>query len=430
MKRYERYKESGVEWLGRVPEQWEGIANKYIFIPQKRIVGKKASNYVLLSLTLNGVIKRDMDNPQGKFPAEFDSYQKVCVGDFIFCHFDIEETPRTIGLSSFDGMITGAYTVYEVKNEFDNKFLYYYYLNIDNDKRMRSLYKGLRNTVSKEAFGSLKTFIPPLEEQKAIAYILDQKCAQIDKAVSQKERVIELLNERRQIIIQRAVTRGLDPNVPMKDSGVDWIGEIPEHWEVRKLKFLTSKIGSGVTPRGGSSVYIDNGIPLLRSQNIHFDRVDLSDVACISNFVDSTMSNTRVKEGDVLLNITGGSIGRCYYVKKNFGPANVNQHVCILRPHKFLTQFLYYLMRSNIGQNLIELEQTGGNREGLTFAALKNFAFPVTLLNEQQQIATYLDQVNIKIDKAIALKRQEIEKLKEYKTILIDAAVTGKIKIA
>lgn len=425
MKQYERYKESGVEWLGRVPEHWEGIANKYIFIPQKRIVGKKASKYVLLSLTLNGVIKRDMDNPQGKFPAEFDSYQKVCAGDFIFCHFDIEETPRTVGLSSFNGMITGAYTVYEVKNEFDKKFLYYYYLNIDNDKRMRSLYKGLRNTVSKEAFGSLKTFIPLLEEQKNIAHFLDQKCAQIDKAISQKERVIELLNERRQIIIQHAVTRGLDPNVPMKDSGVDWIGEIPEHWEVRKLKTFCDFVNRGTTPD-----YQSSGYKVVNQATFSKGFFDESDIRYTS--LKSTDTRGYLKKGDLLLASTGGGVLGKSFLFQEKGEYIADSHVTILRDSKerFFPSFLIKFL--SIHFNLINgiLAQGSTNQIELQREWLRDMQFPYPSYNEQEQIAAYLDHVNAKIDKAIAIKRQEIEKLKEYKTVLIDAAVTGKIKIA
>jgi len=164
--KYDAYKDSGVEWLGQLPESWDLLPNKHIFKLKKNLVGKRSKEYELLSLTLNGVIKRDMENPEGKFPAEFDTYQEVKSGDFIFCHFDVEETPRTVGLSKFDGMITGAYTVYQVNAEkFCPKFLYYFYLNLDTGKRLKPLYKGLRNTIGKDIFGEFKTFIPNYSEQ-------------------------------------------------------------------------------------------------------------------------------------------------------------------------------------------------------------------------------------------------------------------------
>src|SRR5690554_3251705 len=249
--RYDKYKDSGVEWLRQIPEHWEVIPNKYIFSLKKDLVGNKASDYSLLSLTLKGIIKRDMENPKGKFPAEFDTYQKVKRGDFIFCLFDVEETPRTIGLSEYDGMITGAYTVMEVNDCFSKEYLYYYYLSLDNGKRLKYIYSGLRNTIPKESFAALKTIIPPLYEQQAIAIFLDDKCSKIDEAVEIKQKQITLLKERRQIAIHQAVTRGLDKNVPLKDSGVEWIGKIPEHWEVKKTTYIAESIGSGTTPTSG-----------------------------------------------------------------------------------------------------------------------------------------------------------------------------------
>ena len=221
---YDDYYESGYEPLGKIPSSWKLVSNKGIFKLLKKQVGKEASKHKLLSLTLNGIIERDMDNPQGKFPAEFNTYQEVKKGDFIFCLFDVEETPRGVGLSELDGMITGAYTVLRPKEGFDKKFLYYFYLNIDNDKRMRPLYRGLRNTIPKESFFSFKTFVPPLQEQTAIAKFLDEKTALTDKSIMIKERQIELLKERRDALINKAVTKGLNPNVKMKDSGVLLVG--------------------------------------------------------------------------------------------------------------------------------------------------------------------------------------------------------------
>jgi type I restriction enzyme, S subunit len=426
--KYSAYKDSGVDWLGEIPENWELLSNKNIFKLKKNQVGKKSANYVLLSLTLKGIIQRVIEDG-GKFPAEFDTYQEVKKGDFVFCLFDVEETPRCVGLSDFEGMITGAYTVMEVNQNWDKGFLYYFYLNLDADKRMRPLYTGLRNTISKDNFFAFKTFKPPLQEQTAIAVFLDDKTAKIDGAIAQKEKMIALLKERKQIIIQNAVTKGLNPNAKMKDSGVEWIGEIPEEWEVKKIKNVTSKIGSGVTPSGGGTTYLDvGGIPLLRSQNIHFGRIDFTDVARISENVHQSMSNSQVKIGDVLLNITGGSIGRCHFVEVE-EPLNVNQHVCIVRPKKIDTKFLNFVLASNIGQGQIWFFQQGGGREGLNFQALKNFFIPYPTYKEQTAIVVHIEAQSAKTDKAIKLQEQQIEKLKELKSTMIDGAVTGKIKV-
>ena len=271
--------------------------------------------------------------------------------------------------------------------------------------------------------------VPNLEQQTLIAQFLDQKTAQIDEAISIKERQIALLKEQKQIMIQNAVTKGLDPNVKMKDSGIDWIGEIPEHWKLVKIKHVTTKIGSGVTPSGGGSSYVDEGIPLLRSQNIHFDRIDLNDVALIPLKTHKNMSNSHVNKGDVLLNITGGSIGRCNYVKTDL-PMNVNQHVCIVRPNTHIkSAFLNYLLASEIGQEQIWFFQQGGGREGLNFQSLKNFDIPLPDKKEQDEIISEVLRLLVNFDHAIRTYHDQIYKLKEYKTTLINSAVTGKIKV-
>lgn len=373
MKRYDSYKESGVKWLGEIPSHWDMLAIKHILKQKKEVVGKRSSQYELLSLTLKGVVKRDMDNPEGKFPGSFDTYQSVEPNDFIFCNFDNEETPRAVGLSPYRGMITGAYDVLTRKNQLlSDQYLLYYFLYIDDAKRFKPLYKGLRKTVPFDSFMSYKIPVPSRDEQEAMVNYLDAAISKIDEAIAQQQKMIDLLNERKQIIINNAVTKGINPNTPMNDSGIDWIGMIPNNWELRKLKTIVSKVGSGVTPRGGGSVYVDEGVMLLRSQNVYFEGFKLNDVAYITEAMDADMRNTRVHEGDVLINITGGSIGRCYYVPKNFPKANVNQHVCIVRPHFFSTKYLYYLLRSRCCQIQVDLQQTGGNREGLT-ACFKEF---------------------------------------------------------
>ncbi|VTO19753.1 restriction endonuclease subunit S [Brevundimonas vancanneytii] len=199
-------KDSRIDWIGQIPAHWEQLANKHIFRLRKTLVGKRSSEYELLSLTLRGVIKRDMENPEGKFPAEFDTYQEVRPGDFVFCHFDVEETPRTVGLSEFFGMITGAYTVYSVADGIDPRFLLHFYIFADTDKKMRSLYKGLRNTIPKEAFGAFKTPLPPIEEQREIVAHIDEASRKIEDAIAIKANQIAALKEYKTSLINAAVT--------------------------------------------------------------------------------------------------------------------------------------------------------------------------------------------------------------------------------
>ncbi|TMI73293.1 MAG: restriction endonuclease subunit S [Bacteroidetes bacterium] len=268
------------------------------------------------------------------------------------------------------------------------------------------------------------------EYEARIASYLDSELSSIDSLIKSKENLLTILSEKRQSLITQAVTKGLNPEVKMTSSGIEWLGEVPEHWKIEKIKYVTSKIGSGVTPKGGAEVYQQVGIPLLRSQNIHFDGLKLDDVAYISNEIHNSMSNSKVENGDVLLNITGASIGRCYYFEGQFEEANVNQHVCILRPNKkVITKYLYLLLASDFGQSQIAISQVGGGREGLNFENLKSFIMPLPSYEEQKEIVASVEISNIKLSELQKHTDHSINLLKERRSALITAAVTGQIEI-
>jgi type I restriction enzyme, S subunit len=431
LEKYSDYKYSGVEWLGDIPKHWETLSNKFIFSLKKNLVGKRSSEYVLLSLTLNGVIKRDMENPQGKFPAEFDTYQEVKKGDFIFCLFDVEETPRTVGLSEFDGMITGAYTVMQPNENFDRGFLYYFYLNLDTDKRMKPLYTGLRNTISKDNFFSFKTFVPPHSEQTAIAEFLDRKTALIDQAVGIKEKQIELLKERRQILIHRAVTRGENPEVKLKDSGVEWIGEIPEHWGNSKLGYYTNSIQTG--PFGSqlhSYDYIDNGIPVINPSHIIAGEIRPDYSQTISLLKQDELKQHTLETGDIVFG-RRGEMGRCAIVHSDnevmiSGTGSIKLSFDKKRIYPY---YINHYLKIDSLKDWFSLNSVGSTMENLNSGILSNVPILIPPLSEQIAISEYIEAQSTKIATAISLKEKEIEKLKEYKASLINEAVTGKIKV-
>ncbi len=217
-----------------------------------------------------------------------------------------------------------------------------------------------------------------------------------------------------------------------KDSGVEWLGEIPAHWEAKRLKWVVSQIGSGKTPKGGAEIYSESGIVFLRSQNIHFNGLKLDDVVYIDESIDAEMASTRVLPQDVLLNITGASLGRCSLIPRKFPPANVNQHVCLIRAiNKYVdSSFLHYAIASDAVQAQIFSSENGVSREGLNFSQVRNLVLALpSLLSEQQAIASFLDRETAKLDALIAKTRTSIELLKEYRTALISSAVTGKIDV-
>jgi type I restriction enzyme, S subunit len=211
-----------------------------------------------------------------------------------------------------------------------------------------------------------------------------------------------------------------------KDSGVEWLGEIPEHWEVKRTKFLVDKIGSGKTPKGGSEVYLDSGVMLIRSQNVHDSGLRLDDVVYIDDEIDNLQANSRVFPNDILLNITGASIGRVSLVPHDFLESNVNQHVCIFRPNlkEISPQYLHSLFCSQQGKEQVLSCENGVSREGLNFQQAGNLTFAIPPLEEQESIAHFLDRKTSQIDTLIAKKETLLEKLDEKRTALISHAVT------
>lgn len=428
MPKYEAYKDSGVEWLNNIPESWAIKKMKYLF---KDVSHKGMPNAELLSVTQSqGVVPRTWVENRMVMPSgNLESFKFIKKGDFAI---SLRSFEGGLEYCHHDGIISPAYTVLKQRLHY-LKEEYYKYLFKSHSfiSELQTSIIGIREgkNISFEELSYSLMPIPPETVQTAIANFLDRKTAQIDQAITIKEKQISLLKESKQILIQNAVTRGLNPNVPMLDSGIDWLGEIPEHWEVKRVKHVTTKIGSGITPSGGGTIYLESGIPLLRSQNIHFGKIDLKEVAFISQKTHDSMGNSKVKKNDVLLNITGGSIGRCHLVEVE-QDLNVNQHVCIVRPSTLIAPvFLNAFFASEVGQGQIWFFQQGGGREGLNFQAIKNFVLALPDKKEQEEIVSYVEfQSNI-FFVAIEAQQKQIAKLKEYKSILINSAVTGKIKV-
>jgi len=338
------------------------------------------------------------------------------------------------GLVNGLGFGTTELHVLRPREEIDTHFLFY----VTISHAFRSLGAacmygaGGQKRVPDEFVRDFKNPIPPLPEQRAIAAFLDRETARIDGLIAKKQRQIELLQEKRAALISHAVTKGLDPDAPMKDSGIEWLGQIPEHWEVRKVKHLTTKIGSGKTPKGGAEIYVHSGVMFFRSQNVHFDGLRLDDVVFIEDDVDAEMPNTRVQPSDVLLNITGASLGRCCLVGEDLGRANVNQHVCIIRAHrsKILPDYLCAAISSVVAQSQIFASENGTSREGLSFQQVGSLLIVVPPRIEEQVVINR--HIRIRMEQTHVLIRKAIEStdlLREYRTALISAAVTGKIDV-
>ena len=427
MKQYEKYKQTGIKWISEIPIHWDIQKMRFIGnftssgIDKKIIEGEplvKIVNYTDVYGNEKKILNGEMVYMEVSCPKERIKEHLVRKGDLIFT--PSSETIEDIGLSALvdTELDNTAYSYHVLRFRFekdvDHNFKKYLCNNYFVLNQFSSNAKGTtRQILNREIFNSAFVVIPPKEEQAAIANFLDEKTTETAKLISNKQKLIELLKEERTAIINKAVN-----------------GE-KKNWEKNKLKYVVSKVGSGVTPTGGASVYLQEGIPLLRSQNIFSDRLELTDVAYISEEIDEQMINSRIQDDDVLLNITGASIGRCFYVPKNFGRGNVNQHVCILRPvqSKIKTEYLHSFLISSYGQTLIDVCQNGANREGLNFQQIKSFEIPLPKISEQEEILKHIQTETQYVDNTISTIEKEIELMQEYRIALISEAVTGKIKV-
>ena len=426
-KQYPSYKKSGVEWLGGVPEHWVGSKFKYIFQEKQHT---KNMNLPFGAISFGSVVyKEDKANLTDELK---ENYQEVLQGEFLVNPLNLNYDLKSLrtALSKIDVVVSSGYFVLKLKNNTFNKRYLEYLLYIFDIRKMKTLGAGIRQTLTFRDMAVCDVAIPSACEQTQIASFLDYETTRIDNLIAKQEKLIELLEEQRKSIISHAVTKGLNPNAPMKDSGVEWLGEVPEHWDVTFIKYITKKISSGKTPLGGAEVYTDEGVIFLRSQNIYNDGLHLDDVSFIPHEIHASMKSSAVKKNDVLLNITGGSIGRTCLVDCEIGEANVNQHVCIIRTSKDkYAKWLSVFMKSNSAQSQIFYSQTGAGREGLNFSQIGNMRLLFPPFVEQQEILDFLDQENLRFDNLILKQQSLIEKMKEYRASIISHAVTGKIDV-
>ncbi|MCC6762169.1 MAG: restriction endonuclease subunit S [Chitinophagaceae bacterium] len=418
IKKYREYKLSKFKWFEHVPVNWhEGKISYFFEIGRGRVISE-------LEL-----------NPDAPYPV-YSSQTKNdgCLGFIDTYDFDDNiltwttdgANAGTVFIRSGKFNCTNVCGTLKPKVDVDLKY-YLYYLQTMTPFYKRPDTNGAK--IMNNEMARIYCLIPPIQEQTKIAQYLDTQTATIDQLIQQKERLIELLKEKRQAVINEAVTKGLDFNARMKDTGIEWLGEVPKQWNLVQIRHLNTKVGSGVTPKGGAEVYTEEGVIFIRSQNVHFDGLRLDDVVRIDFDTHEKMSGSKVHFKDVLLNITGASIGRCCVVNIS-EEMNVNQHVCIIRPtQKILPEYLNLVLQSNVGQVQIKLGTTGGNREGLTFEAIKEFVIPLPDLKEQGEI---LSTVQSSLDRYYELENlntMQIDKMKEYRQSIISEAVTGKIDV-
>ncbi len=437
LQRYSSYKESGVEWLGEIPENWEIIKLKFLLKEKVSDGPHETPPFIEIGipfLSVDGIQDGELTFDKCRYVSEQDhnNYSKkanVTKGSILMGKAASTGKIAQVKVD-FPFSIWSPLALIKPNNLISSSILEYY---------LKSHYSQIQidwlcniNTQKNIGMGDIPKILvvlPPIKEQTTIASFLDEKTAQIDQAIRQKEQLIELLKERRQIVINEAVTKGLNPNASMKESGVEWIGEIPEHWEVKKLKYAVKKIGD-------IDHYMPNtvtfGKPYLMTGDV-FEKASLIDFLNCKQISEKDFSKLSQKikptMGDLIF-ARYATIGTVCYVdiEKDF----LVSYSCVtIKPNqqKIIGKYLFYFFKSNVFLEEIKRYINSNTQGNVGIDSLYRARLVVPPLFEQLQILTHIEDQTAKIDTAIELQQNYIAKLKEYKATLIDSVVTGKVRV-
>ena len=414
-------KDSGVAWIGEIPKDWSLVRFKDKYKNVKEIAKEQSANYERLALTMGGVIKRPKDDSDGLQPKEFDSYQILRENDFVFKMIDLQNVSTSrVGLSPYTGLVSPAYIRFTPKNEGQySQFVYYYLMCLYYNQVFNNLGgNGVRSALSAKDMGEFVIPFPDGAEQKKICAMLDEKFAHVDSLIANVQAQIEKLKAYKQSLITEVVTKGLDPNAPMKDSGVEWIGKIPEDWEVVKTGRLFKENNRST---------IGNDIPLSLSQ---MDGLVATDDMKESALKTSSYDNwKRVEIGDLVLNRFKAHLGVLFAANLT---GIVSFHYGVYEAKRSLVpKFYEYLYHSNQYKAILGNASNGmvvglQNLSNLGFYSTYSLYPPYA---EQEKLVSHLDKKCSEIDELIALKQSKIEKLEQYKKSLIYEYVTGKKEV-
>lgn len=428
MERYSEYKDSGVKWLGEIPSHWKLLKSKYLW--KETFENSTSGKEDLLSVSqYTGVTKSKADSRSESLVG-----YKIVHKDDLVINIMLAWLGG-LGVSNNEGVVSPAYCTYKLIRDYNPKFLHYLYktpMYLAEFARHSTGVVPSRWRMYTDDFGQVVSLLPPVEEQDAIVRYLDAATSKIDKAIAMQQKMIDLLNERKQIIIQKAVTKGLDENVEMKDCGVEWIGMIPKHWEIKRLKYVMHSYGR-IGFRGyGTDDIVDEGqgAITLSPSNIQDSSMDYSKKTYLSWSKYYESPEIMIKNGDVLMVKTGSSYGKCAVVKDLPIECTINPQLVVFKEHKELPEFLAYSFQTTYAKCFINTSVIGGTIPTISQEKINNYIFPFPPKTEQQVIVAYLDKEMLRFDSAITNCQRQITLLQERKQIIINEVVTGKVKVS
>ena len=410
--RYEKYKDSGIAWIGEIPEHWDVCKLSTLFFQHKqKNSGSQEIN--LLSLSYGNIKRKDINTLEGLLPESFENYNIIDRDDIVFRLTDLQNDKKSLrsALCKERGIITSAYVTIRKRTNINPIFFNYLFRSYDECKVFYGLGDGVRQGMNFDDLRNLDVLLPQQDIQQYIATYLDQKCNEIDELIALQEEMITKLQSYKQSIITEAVTKGLDKNVPLKDSGIEWIGKIPEHWTLKRIKNICDNLDYLREPISAEHRSRNNPIYDYYGASGVIDKIDYYNV-----------DDQVLLIGEDGANLVMRNLPLVYKAKGKFW---VNNHAHILKPKDNNYDFCAYAFEAADYSLFI----TGSAQPKLSQENLGRIKIAIPPIHEQQTIADYLDQKCSEIDELISIKQQKIEKLKDYKKSLIFECVTGKRKV-
>lgn len=426
-----KMKDSGIEWIGEIPQDWSVARTKNCYRQHKIVAGEDSKNYERLALTLNGVIKRSKTDSNGLQPEKFDGYQVMFEDDLVFKLIDLENVSTSrVGHSPYTGIVSPAYIVVTKKDNVCPRYGYYYFLSM----WLREVFNhlgddGVRSNLNSSDLLNLPYLIPKLSEQQAIAAFLDSKCQEIDNVLTKTRSSIEEYKKLKQAVITEAVTKGIRGKRAMKDSGIEWIGEIPDNWKVSKVSRI-GRTSSGATPlRSKEGTYFDNAvIRWVRTLDLNDGVIYDSSEKITENALNECSCSIMPLETVCVAMYGGaGTIGKCGILAEECA---TNQAVCSIVCDKHI-MYPQYLLYQLIAIKPYWMIFAVGTRKdpNISQDIVSKMKIVLPMEEEQKDIAAYLDSKCNAIDTLISKKEQLILELESYKKSLIYEYVTGKKEV-
>lgn len=427
-----KMKDSGIEWIGEIPETWK-VTPLYMCFTERRNKNRLGKEKNLLSLSYGHIVQKNIEAKGGLLPESFTTYNIIEPGDIIIRPTDLQNDKRSLrtGLSNEHGIITSAYIDLEPLKNVNSKYYHYLLHSYDIQKVFYNMGNGVRQGLNYSEFSKLRVLAPKSIEQQQIADYLDHKTAEIDGLIDKINTEIDTLKQYQSSVITWTVTKGLDPSVPMKDSGIKTVGTIPTKWKIGRIKYV-AKIFGRIGFRGYTNADLvgeKEGAISLSPGNLSNGKLDLNKCAYLSWKKYYESPEIMINEHDIIIVKTGSSFGKIAWVDTIDHEMTLNPQLVVLKNIKISKKFLFYALGTPLFKRQAEETVVGGTIPTMSQTSISNFKIVLPSKSEQQKIVDYLDQEVSQIQKIIESKQQQINQLTEYKNSLIFEYVTGKKQV-